>query len=276
MSSALLQDDRARPLALEGLQRPPPYDTLLPLRPLQSWQTADTFAGADTGGTEAVGVAVSVRLLCADMRHVFIPPVDLIVTDPPYRVISGGVTGPDRPTGILRSNDSRIFQHNDIAFADYLPQLYRVLRDPGHLYLMVNFFNLEEALAATRQAGFDIHNLLVWHKNTVTPNRWYMKNCEYVIFARKGKAVSINDCGSKTVHSYTNPTGDRDHPTQKPVDLMRLYIENSSQPGDLVLDPFMGSGSTGVAATACGRRFLGIEMDPKYYAVACRRMGVLP
>jgi site-specific DNA-methyltransferase (adenine-specific) len=215
------------------------------------------------------------RLILGDIRRQVLPPVNLIVTDPPYRVISGGNAADGRPTGILKSNDSRIFQHNDIAFADYLPQLYLALRDPGHLYMMVNFFNLEAALAATRQAGFDIHNLLVWQKNTVTPNRWYMKNCEYVIFARKGKAMTINDCGSKTVHSFTN-TIDRDHPVEKPVDLMRLYIENSSKPGDLVLDPFMGSGTTGVAAKVTGRRFLGIEIDPVYYAAACRRMSVMP
>ena len=192
-------------------------------------------------------------LILGDIRSQRLPPVDLIVTDPPYRVISGGVTGPDRPTGILRSNDSRIFEHNDIGFGDYLPQLYLALKDPGHLYLMVNFFNLEAALAATRQAGFDIHNLLVWQKNNVTPNRWYMKNCEYVIFARKGKAMSIADCGSKTVHQF-NSVGDRDHPTQKPIDLMRLYIENSSNPGDLVLDPFMGSGSTEIGRASCRER----------------------
>ena len=58
--------------------------------------------------------------------------------------------------------------------------------------------------------------------------------------------------------------------------MMQHYIENSSSPGDLVLDPFMGSGTTGVAAKVTGRRFLGIEVDPVYYAVACRRMGVMP
>ena len=214
-------------------------------------------------------------LRLGDMRLNLPPVADLIITDPPYRVISGGVSGPDRPTGILKSNDSRIFQHNDIAFRDFLPQLYSVLRDPGHLYMMVNFFNLEEALAATRQAGFDIHNLLVWHKNNVTPNRWYMKNAEYVIFARKGKAVTIANPGSKTVHSFDSVVV-RDHPTEKPVDLMRLYVENSSRPGDLVLDPFMGSGSTGVAAMVTGRRFWGVEIDPVYYGAACRRMGQMP
>lgn len=216
------------------------------------------------------------RLILGDIRRQILPPVDVIVTDPPYRVISGGNAADGRPTGVLAANDGRIFSANDIAFTDYLPQLYVALKDPGHLYMMVNFFNLEVALAATRQAGFDIHNLLVWQKNTVTPNRWYMKNCEYVIFARKGKAVTIANPGSKTVHSFTNATGDRLHPVEKPVDLMRLYIENSSKPGDLVLDPFMGSGTTGVAAKATGRRFLGIEVDPQYYAVACRRMGVMP
>lgn len=214
-------------------------------------------------------------LRCGDMRLNLPPIVDLIVTDPPYRVISGGNSAVGRPTGILAANDGRIFTDNDIAFADYLPQLYSVLRDPGHLYMMVNFFNLEAALAATRQAGFDIHNLLVWKKNNVTPNRWYMKNAEYVIMARKGKAFSIADCGSKTVHEF-NSVSERDHPTEKPVDLMRLYIENSSRPGDLVLDPFMGSGSTGVAAGLAGRRFWGVEIDPVYYAAACRRMGRMP
>lgn len=218
---------------------------------------------------------MSVTLRLGDFRDHLPPQADVIVTDPPYPVISGGITGPDRPMGMLLANDGRIFKHNDLAFSDYLPHLYAVLRDPGHLYLMVNFFNLEKALAATRQAGFDIHNLLVWKKNNVTPNRWYMKNVEYVIFARKGRAVTINNPGSKTCHEFDSVKL-RDHPTEKPVDLMRLYIENSSKPGDLVLDPFMGSGTTGVAAAQCGRRFLGVEIDPVYYAAACRRMGVMP
>ncbi len=202
--------------------------------------------------------------------------VDLIVTDPPYRTISGG-SGPTsrmhrRPAGILSKNDGRIFAHNDVAFSDYLPEMFRVLKSPGHLYLMLNFLNLEAGLAEVRAAGFDVHNLLIWQKNNVTPNRWYMKNVEYVIFARKGPARAINDKGAKTCHAFDNVRG-KTHPTEKPVALMEHYVLNSSLPGDVVLDPFMGTGSTGVAAVKNGRLFIGAEIDPDYYSVAVQRIS---
>ncbi len=203
--------------------------------------------------------------------------IDLIVTDPPYRTISGG-SGPTshmhrRPAGMLSKNDGRIFEQNDVKFSDYLPELYRVLKDRSHLYLMVNFLNLEEAMAETRRAGFDIHNLLMWRKNNVTPNRWYMKNGEYTIFARKGKAKAVNNKGSKTIHDFDNIIGGKSHPTEKPVDLMRFYIENSSQPGDAVLDLFMGTGACGVAALSCDRNFFGFEIDEAYFNIANERLG---
>jgi len=207
--------------------------------------------------------------------------IDLIVTDPPYPVISGGNTPQPnnlmhrRPAGMLSANDGKIFTHNDIAFRDYLPHLFRVLKSPGHMYLMVNFLNLEEAMAEIRRAGFGIHNLLVWKKNNATPNRWYMKNAEYVIFARKGAAKAINDKGSKTVHEFDNLTGNKTHPTEKPVALLMHYIDNSSQPGDLVLDPFAGSGSCAEACYNLGRRFVGFEIDEQYYGVAKARVGRL-
>lgn len=205
--------------------------------------------------------------------------VDLIVTDPPYSTISGG-SGPSdthqRPSGMLAANDGKIFQHNEIKFREYFHDLFRVLKDPGHLYLMVNFLNLEEALTELRRHGFQVHNLLVARKQNATPNRWYMKNVEYVIFARKGAAFQINNCGSMTCHDWVNPVGHKTHPTEKSVDLMRLYIENSSQPGQVVLDPFMGTGATAVAARESGRSFIGFESDVTFYQIACNRAGVMP
>lgn len=210
------------------------------------------------------------------LKEVADESIDLIVTDPPYRVISGGcgyTPNHQRPSGILKSNDSKIFTHNDITFDEYVYELYAVLKSPGHLYMMVNFLNLEAALSALRGAGFEIHNLLVWEKNNATPNRWYMKNVEYTIFARKGPARAINDKGSKTCHRFNNITGNKVHPTEKPIDLMRFYIENSSQPGDLVLDPFFGSGATAIACKLSGRRFIGFEIDREYYEIAMQRLN---
>lgn len=199
--------------------------------------------------------------------------VDMVLTDPPYRVISGGNKSAQRPMGMLSANDGKIFKHNDIEFSDYLPEIYRVMAVRSHFYLMINFVNLESAMSCVRKAGFKIHNLLVWQKNNVTPNRWYMKNIEYVIFARKGKAKSILNPSSKTCHSFDNVSRGRVHPTQKPVELMQHYIENSSEVGDTILDPFMGSGSTGVAAKNLGRRFIGIELDEEYFEIAKGRIN---
>ncbi len=199
--------------------------------------------------------------------------VDMVLTDPPYRVISGGNKSARRPMGMLSANDGKIFKHNNIEFSDYLPEIYRVMAVRSHLYLMVNLLNLETAMSCVRDAGFRIHNLLVWQKNNVTPSRWYMKNIEYVIFARKGKAKSIFNPSSKTCHSFNNVSLGRVHPTQKPVDLMQHYIRNSSEIGDVVLDPFMGSGSTGVAAKNLNRKFIGIELDKEYFEIARDRIN---
>lgn len=219
-------------------------------------------------------------ILNADVRHVLpiLPSdhVDMIFTDPPYSTISGGSghsATHQRPTGMLAKNDGRIFKHNDIQPREYMGDLFRVLKPGGHMYLMTNFLNLEMFLSECRSTGFGIHNLLIWVKNNATPNRWYMKNVEYVILARKGAARQINDCGSKTAHHFDNIIGDKTHPTEKPVDLIRFYIENSSQAGDIVLDPFMGTGAAGVACRTSDRKFIGLEIDKTHFDVAVDRIG---
>lgn len=199
--------------------------------------------------------------------------VDAVITDPPYEVITGGCTkdnDENRPTGILKSNSQLMDSTPD--FSLWIPKVYEVLKEQSHVYLMSNFFNLHEMWEESIDAGFKAHNLLVWKKNTNTPSQFYMKNCEYTLFLRKGKAKFINDMGgSKTVHDFDN-TVNRLHPTQKPVELMSFYTNNSTNIGDVLLDPFMGSGTTGVAAIKMGRKFIGIEREPKYFDIACKRI----
>lgn len=201
--------------------------------------------------------------------------IDLILTDPPYRTISGG-SGPsethNRPSGMLSKNDGRIFANNDIHISDWIHEAYRVLKDERHIYVMTNFLNLSEYMSEIESAGFQIHNLLIWKKNTATPNRWYMKNCEYIIFARKGRAKAINNCGTKTVLEFDNVRG-KTHPTEKPVDLLKTLINNSSNVEDVVLDPFMGTGSCAEAALLTGRKFIGFEIDESFYEVAKSRIA---
>lgn len=199
--------------------------------------------------------------------------IDLIVTDPPYKCISGGKPHlKSQPSGILSKNDGKIFKENNISETEWFPELYRILKPNSHCYVMTNTINLESYLHIARTVGFGLHNVLIWQKNNCTPNRWYMKNCEYILFLRKGAAKTINNVGSKTVHQFNNIVGNKLHPTEKPVELMKLYISNSSKIGDIVLDPFMGSGSTGVAAKELNRKYIGIELDTEYYNIAKERI----
>ncbi len=199
---------------------------------------------------------------------------DLVLTDPPYRLTAGGCTEGGLHErfggGGVYGNSGEIVPC-DIDWPDFMPLLYAALGPSTQAYVMCNNRHVENMLREASAAGFGFHNLLVWDKGTATPNRWYMKNCEFTGFFYKGLARRINDCGAKQLISC--PQVDvSDHPTEKPVALMRHYIEQSSQRGQLVLDPFMGSGTTGVAAVHVGRRFIGIEKDEKYFNMAVQRM----
>ena len=96
-----------------------------------------------------------------------------------------------------------------------------------------------------------------------------MKNAEYIIFGRKGEAKPINNCGSKTILSFNN-INKRIHPTEKPIDLLKLLITNSTKPDEIVLDPFGGSMSTVRAAILTGRRAIAFELDENYYEVGLK------
>jgi len=213
-------------------------------------------------------------LYLGDCRDVLpgLAPVDLVVTDLPYRLESGGKT-----TGEMKGKFARGVYDNGgtiipvtIEFSELMPLVSSCLHQ-GHGYFMVNNRHVAQAENEALAAGFRFHNWLVWDKSTGTPNRWYMKNCEFVLLVFKGRAQAINDCGSRQLLRCPNVI-DGDHETEKPVPLMAHYIKNSSRPGQIVLDPFMGSGTTGVAAVQLGRAFIGIEQDPKYFAIACERL----
>lgn len=205
--------------------------------------------------------------------------IDLVVTDPPYKTITGGDSNGKnsiRPKGMLSGN-RKLFQHqNNIKPEEWLPILYSKLKDNTHCYIFTNSLNLNHILTQSQQCGFKLHNILVWEKNNCTPSQYYMKNCEYVLFLRKGKAKWINNIGdSKTVHRFNNVIGSKLHPTEKPIDLLSFYILNSSSKNDVVLDPFTGSGSTGVASIKNNRNFIGIEIDKSYFSIAKNRLDNL-
>jgi site-specific DNA-methyltransferase (adenine-specific) len=212
--------------------------------------------------------------------------IDLVCTDCPYHIVQGGCTTGlyGNPSGVLNhdytkatedteyTRQGKIFKHNDIKFEEWLPEIYRVLKQDTHCYIMVNARNLAELQTKAEKVGFQFQNILIWFKNNATPNRYYLNAYEMILMLRKGKAKNINNMGTKNVLQINNIIGNKLHPTEKPVGLMKILIENSTVGGDLVIDPFMGAGSTGVACKELGRDFIGIEIDEKYFKIAQKRI----
>lgn len=205
--------------------------------------------------------------------------VDLVLTDPPYKPshTTGGATN----SSLSKKWQGNIKAGNTIAGFDirikpkeWMPEIFRLLKDNGQAYVFSNDKNMLDMLVAAKDAGFNLSNILVWHKNNCTPNRYYMKNGEFIIFLYKGAAVPIRNLGSKTVVRFQNINGkQKNHPTEKPTDLLTYLIRNSSDVGDVIFDPFMGSGSTGVACVNTNRKFIGIELDKNYYNISYTRIS---
>lgn len=217
-------------------------------------------------------------LLNQDVREVFktIPDnsIDLVVTDPPYKTTSRGNAGTSG--GMLQkeiNKKGQVFKHNNIKPQEYIPELYRVLKDGSHCYIMTNHVNLQEMLNVATESGFKFVKCLIWDKGNKIMGQYYMSSFEYILFLRKGKAKRINNCGTADILRVPNiklkgEDGKNLHDTEKPVELMKIMIDNSSNEGDIVFDPFMGIGSTGVACLELNRRFIGVELDEQYFPIA--------
>lgn len=201
--------------------------------------------------------------------------IDLVVTDPPYKIIQGGCTNKAvRFKGVNEKElkNGTLFKENNVKFSEWLPEVYRILKNNTHCYIMCNDRNLKELLVECENVGFKLLNVLVWGKSKHSPNRYYMKNCEFIVFLRKGKAKNINDMGTKQLLLIDN-VANKKHPSEKPIKLMEILIKNSSDEKDIVLDCFMGSGSTGVASINTNRNFIGIELDENYFNIAKERIS---
>lgn len=241
---------------------------------------------ADVLAEETVYTAGDATLYCRDaiamLNSLPAGSIDLMVTDPPYRTISGGKNGGKNgnhksgyPASVLSKNDGLIFANNDIKAADWFPAAYRALRANSHFYCMTNVLNLSDFLNVGKEAGFKLHNVLLWEKRSCNANRWYMKHIEFTLFFYKGAAFPITNMSSKQLVEYPNPKNKK-HPTEKPVELMSHYIANSSRIGELVCDPFSGCGTTLAAALSLGRKFVGSEIDREYFDLCKSRAPSSP
>lgn len=206
------------------------------------------------------------------MRDIPDGSVDLVIADPPYTMTRRGKSC--RPNWMRNNMGDNVFFGPLPNTKEWMKECYRILKDGTHFYTFCNTNDLQKYLNVASEVGFMLHNVLTMIKDTGMPNRWYLKNCELVLFFRKGRAKPINDMTCRDwvfVKMPTAKTG-KLHITEKPIDFITKIVKNSSAPDDVVLDPFMGSGTTGVACANTGRRFVGIEKDDHWFEVARDRI----
>ena len=204
--------------------------------------------------------------------------VDLVITDPPYKVTSRG--GYTNAGGIMLEDNmrkGRVFKENSITIEEWLPKVYELLKDSGHCYIMTNNRNLFKYLKVIDDSDFHLIKTLVWAKDNKIMSQAYMSQTEFILFLRKGSFKRINNCGTSDLLTIPNrktkdEKGKNIHPTEKPIELMEILINNSSNINEVVLDPFMGVGSTCIASLRLGRQYIGIELDERYYEVANERL----
>jgi modification methylase len=252
----------------------------------------------DAGGRIVVGDCIP------EMAALAAESVDLIFADPPYNLQLGGE--------LLRPNNTPVDGVDDdwdkfASFADYdrftdawLRAARRVLKDSGTLWVIGSYHNIHRIGAALQDIGFWLLNDVVWRKTNPMPNfrgRRFTNAQETLIWCAKGaehKRYTFNYEAMKSLNEDIQMRSDwllplctgaerlkRDgrkaHPTQKPEALLQRVILAGSNPGDVVLDPFLGSGTTAAVAKRLGRRWIGIERSREYADLAAQRIaGVTP
>lgn len=214
--------------------------------------------------------------------------IDLVVTDPPYNV--------SQKTNINYGslNVVKNFGEWDHGFdpVPVLKELKRVLKPKGQIYIFCATKQIPQYIQILEEEWF-FRNLLVWNKTNPPPRiskTNYVFANEYIVYAinEKGKPTesTFNFNKQNDMHNIfitsslqskerlKDKNGKAIHPTQKPLSILKKLIEVSSNPGDIILDPFMGVGSTAVAAKELGRKYIGCEINRKHHVIACERLKV--
>jgi site-specific DNA-methyltransferase (adenine-specific) len=197
--------------------------------------------------------------------------VDLAVTDPAYESLEKhravGTTTRLKHSKASSNDWFRVFPNS--RFGELFSEVFRVLRPDTHFYLFCDAETMFVAKPEAERAGFRFWKPLVWDKRTIGMGYHYRARYELILFFEKGKR-RLNDLGVADI--ITVPRIHRGYPAEKPVRVSEIVIGQSSHPGDVVADPFMGSGSVGVAAVKLGRRFIGTDLNPEAVRWSAQRL----
>ena len=207
--------------------------------------------------------------------------VDLILTDPPY-TISKETGFTSVVNGVQRfavSMDFGPWDHCQIDLLEMAKAFYRALRQGGTAIVWYDLWKIGEIKEAMEQAGFKMLRQLIWEKTNPVPlnmKATYLSNSrEMAVAGVKGGKPTFHDEYHRGVYSLPIPrhNGNRQHPTQKPEELFAELVQKHSNPGDLVVDPFLGAGTTAMAALKNNRDFTGCDMDERYVNISRQRVA---
>lgn len=195
--------------------------------------------------------------------------VDCIITDPPYGMKYQSARRIATPQFKKIENDNNIDW-----FPEFIKECYRILKDNSHIYIFCNDYNISKFRDLQEQAGFKNKRTLVWVKNNHTSGDLlgdYANKTEFINYAQKGRRL-LNGGRDTNVLNF-NRVSKLEHPTQKPVDLNEYLIKKSTNETDIILDPFAGSGTTGVACKNTNRNYILIEKEPEYIDIINKRLN---
>lgn len=232
--------------------------------------------------------------------------IDMIFADPPYNLSGNNLEWKGNQTGgdwyKVNEDWDSMPESEYLEFTNiWVSECARVLNESGAFYIACSYHNMGESIMALKMNGLTIRNIITWHKINTMPNmtkRVFTHASEFVIWATKGKNWTFNYEKLKEINPEKQKDGSlkqmRDvwalplvqgkerikgdngrsaHPTQKPEEMLKRIITASSNEGDVILDPFMGSGTTAYMAQSMNRKWIGIEQSKQYYDICLKRLS---
>ncbi len=226
-------------------------------------------------------------VLRADSRDIIkrIPDnsIDFILTDPPYNLGQHSTGNIPLPGRSAMNNDVAGWDMIDFNPEEWADEFIRILKPTGNLFIFTSYNQLGRWYNCLDHK-FDTSNFMIWHKTNPAPKIFkagFLNSCE-MIFTCWNKKHTWNFISQAEMHNFIESSicmkperlSNPKHPAQKPVSILKKMIEIASNENDIIFDPFMGVGSTGVAALDLNRRFIGVELDNAYFEAAKKRIEV--
>jgi site-specific DNA-methyltransferase (adenine-specific) len=218
--------------------------------------------------------------------------VDLVYADPPYFLSSGGMTiESGKMVSVNKAAWDKSKSYSAILDFNYewISDVRKVMADDATIWISGTKHNIFTIMQCIHDLDFKILNFITWQKTNPPPTFWtqiFKHSTEFIVFARKHhqmrhhfneEVMKDMNGGKRFSDVWTMPSIQKfeksqgKHPTQKPLGLLSRIIQSSSRPNGLILDPFSGSGTTGIAANLLGRRYIGIDRERKYHTIAKNR-----